>query len=217
MTRIPVRPVAIICIAASFTLLAACASNPPARRVWVGPRIDLKPYETIGMVEFTSSSKGRLAGLATRRFAEAARRDQDMVRMVDVGSRGAALASVGRDQWDPDSLRAIGRKHGVRSMFVGTLTISSVRPALSVSTFFKSGQVTAQVDATLEVQMIESETGASIWSRSASATRSVGQVTVYGGKEFAFDADDPDNAYGDLVDFLVSRVTQDFHGRWVTQ
>lgn len=212
MARLLTRSIAVF----SLFVLAACASNPPARRVWVEPRVDLHPYETIGMVDFVSTSKGELASLTTRRFAEAARRDQDMLRMVDVGTQQQALASAGRDQWSPEACRAIARKHGVKSLFRGTLTVSKVRPAVQLSAFFKSGQVTAIVDATLEVEMLEAETGASIWSRSSSATRSLGQVSVYGGREFSFDAADPDAAYGDLVDALVSQVARDFQGYWQT-
>ena len=213
MSRTRVRTMAAL----SLLFLSGCASTPPVRRVWVAPRVDLKPYEIIGMVEFTSTSRGGLAALATRRFAEAARRDQDMIRMVDVGSQQEALASVGRDRWTPESCRAIGRKHGVRTLFQGTLTLSGVRPNVQVSALLHSGQVTAQVDATLEVQLIEAETGASIWSRSASATRTLGQVSVLGGKNYSFDADDPERAYGELVDFLVAQVARDLQGSWQAQ
>src|SRR5262245_45485664 len=107
MSRMPGRSIVVL----SLVLLAGCASNPPVHRVWVAPRVDLKPYEIIGMVEFTSASKWKLAGLTTRRFAEAARRDQEMLRMVDVGTKQAALASVGLASWNPESCRAVGRKH----------------------------------------------------------------------------------------------------------
>jgi hypothetical protein len=211
------RTIARLVAAFSVLALCQCASNPPTRRVWVGPRIDLKAYETIGMVDFTSTSKGKLAELATRRFAEAARRDQDMVRMINVGPQNAALASVGQDAWGPAACKAIGRKQGIKTMFRGTLTISHVKPAVSLTSMFKSGQVTAQVDAALEVEMIETESGASIWSNSAAATRSVGQVSVFGGGNVSFDAADPEAAYGDLVDELVARVTRDFQGSWRTE
>jgi len=213
MPRIPIRSIAFL----SLILLTGCASGPPVHRVWVAPRVDLKPFEMIGMVEFTSSSKGKLAALTTRRFAEAARRDQEMVRMIDVGSKQAALASVGMDRWDPQSCRAVGRMNGVRSMLVCAPTLSGIRPSVQLSALLHSGQVTAQVDATLEVEMIEAETGASIWSRSASATRTLGQVSVFGSKDFVFDADDPERAYGELVDFLVNRVAADLQGSWQTQ
>jgi hypothetical protein len=169
------------------------------------------------MVEFTSTSKGKLAGLATRRFEEAARRDQEMLRMVDVGTKQQARASVDGDAWDAASCRAVGRKHGVKTMFEGVLTVSKVHPTVALSAFFKSGQVNANVNAVLEVRMIETETGASIWSRSASTTRTLGQVSVFGGKEFVFDAADPEAAYGDLVDDLVNQVAQDLQGSWQLQ
>ena len=213
MARLLTRSFAIL----SLVALAGCASNPPARRVWVGPRIDLHPYETIGMVQFTSTSKGELAGLTTRRFAEAARRDQDMLRMVDVGTPQQALASSGGGAWSPEACRAIASKHGLKSMFRGTLTVSKVHPNVQLSALLRSGTVTATVDATLEVEMIEAETGASIWSRSASASRSMGQVSVYNGREFGFNAADPDAAYGELVDALVSQAARDFQGYWTTE
>ena len=102
-------------------------------------------------------------------------------------------------------------------MFEGTLTVSKVHPTVALSAFFKSGQVNANVNAVLEVRMIETETGASIWSRSAATTRTLGQVSVFGGKEFVFDAADPEAAYGDLVDDLVNQVAQDLQGSWQLQ
>jgi hypothetical protein len=74
--------------------------------------------------------------------------------------------------------------------------------------------VSAQVDATLDVQMIETATGASLWSGSGRATRTLGNVGVFGGRDFAFDAADPERAYGDLVDALVEQATRDFHATW---
>lgn len=202
----------------SVVLTCACASGaPPARRVWVGPRIDLKPYEIIGMVGFSSSSKGALASMASRRFMDAARRDQEMLRMIDMGTQAAALATVNQAQWTPDACRAIGKKNNVKTLFYGKLTLSKVRPTVQLSALLNSGTVTAQVDATLEVQMVEAETGASIWSNSATSSRTVGQVSVFGSKDYAFDAADPNAAYGDLVDSLVTQVVRDFQGYWTTQ
>lgn len=207
-----------ICAIALLSLVAlCCVKSSPQHRVWEGPRVVLKPYEIIGMVEFTSSTKGELAALATRRFTEAARRDQEMLRVVDVGTQKQALASVGQKRWTPEIYREVGQKHGLKSIFQGTLTLSKVQPTAQISSLLRSGQVTANVAATLEVQMIEVESGASVWSRSASATRTLGHVSVLGGKDFVFDAADPEAAYGELVDALVAQVAQDLQGRWVIQ
>ena len=209
-------------VMAVFPLAAilGCASPqrvPTVQAVRVPPRIDLKQHEMIGIMEFSSTSGGRLGSLATRRFTESARRDQGLVRIMEVQPETGAARSTGPNRWDPEAFKALGRKDGVKTILAGELPVSAVRPTSQVSALLRSGQASAQVDATLEVRMIETSTGASIWSRSGSATRTVGNVSVFGGKDFAFDADDPERAYGDLVDILVEQVTRDFRATWEKQ
>ena len=62
--------------------------------VMVPPRIDLTQHQTIGVIEFTTDAKGELGPLTTRRFTELARRDQGLVRIIEFGSKSAALGSV---------------------------------------------------------------------------------------------------------------------------
>jgi len=195
--------------------VAGCTVTQRVPPVMVPPQIDLKSREMIGIIQFGTTSKGQLGPLATRRFTEAARRDQGLVRVVDLGSRDEALRSVGRDRLDVDALIAIGRKAGVKTIVTGELTVSKVRPDVSVDALFRSGAVTAQVDATLEVQMFEAESGAALWNRSAQATHSVGQVQISSLKQFAFSATDPEEAYGGLVDDLVAQVSRPFQVSWV--
>ena len=40
---------------------------------------------------------------------------------------------------------------------------------------------------------------------------------MFNGKHFTFDAEDPDEAYGDPVDALVTQATSDFRGTWVRE
>jgi hypothetical protein len=192
-----------------------CASTQRAPAVMVPPQIDLRSRETIGVIRFGSTAKGELGPMATRRFTEAARRDQGLVRIVDLGSRDQALQSIGRERLDPDALIALGRKNGVKTIVTGELAVSKVRPDVSIDSLLRSGSVTAQVDASLEVQMYEVDSGAALWNRSARATHSVGNVRIWGAKEFAFDAKNPDQAYGDLVDDLVAQVSRPFQVSWV--
>lgn len=172
--------------------------------VLVPPRIDLSGLEQIGVVQFRTSEKVELGNLATQRFVESARRDQGLVRMVDLGR------SPG-----PDTDVTLGREHGVRTVLAGELTISRVRPKVRVASDLGSGHLTMSLEATLAVRLIEVESGASIWSRSAKASRSVGNVGVYGHKDVVVDAGDPDGVYARLVDDLVEEVSDDFHARWV--
>ena len=67
----------------------------------------------------------------------------------------------------------------------------------------------------MDVEMIETETGASLWTRSSWATTTLGQISVFHGRKFAFDAADPDQAYGKLVNLLADHATRDFQVSWV--
>jgi len=207
---------ALMAVLALATMMGCAGGQkaPAVQPVWVAPRIDLKQHEMIGIVEFSSTSKGQLGPLATRRFTESARRDQGVVRIVDVRPGAEVARSGAQARWTPEMYKALGRENNVQTLLVGQLKVSSVRPNIQVSTLFNAGHVSAQVDATLEVQMIEAATGASLWNGSGSATRTLGNVGVFGGREFAFDAADPERAYGDLVDALVEQVTRDFHATW---
>ena len=61
--------------------------------------------------------------------------------------------------------------------------------------------------------MLETEVGATVWTNTAKATESVGELGLTNGK-LVFGAQDPKEAYGDLVDYLVSQVTTDMYATW---
>ncbi|MGH9868560.1 MAG: hypothetical protein ACREAA_10410 [Candidatus Polarisedimenticolia bacterium] len=209
----PVFLMAVVLLGAA----AGCSHRPPAQHVQtirIEPRVDLTAHELIGVVDFGSPSNGELGPLTTAKFVEWARQDQGLVRIVELGSKKDALRSVGRDRWDAETFRALGRQHGLRTIVVGDLTVSDVRPDIRVFASLKGGDVTATVDATLDVRLYEAATGASLWSSSGRATQSVGQVSVLSGHGFAFDAGDPEAAYGDLVESLVEQTTRDLRATW---
>ncbi len=198
---------AIVLIAYLSIVAAGCA--PRYQTVTLAPRIDLTDHQIIAVIEFDSSNEGELGPLATRRFTDLARRDQGLVRMMNV--------DLDTDERNPAVFKELGQRHDARTILVGSLDVSDIRPNLSISKTLRSGTLTANVDATLTVDLIESATGASIWSASARTTTTVGHISVFNGKEFAFDAEDPEQAYGALIDTLVTRVTADFRSRRVRQ
>jgi hypothetical protein len=185
--------------------LIGCAAKSPSVRV--PPRVDLSQHETIGVIEFRSSADRALADLATDRFTESARRDQGLVRMVDLGA-------IDKGSFDAEAYRALGREHGVQTLLVGELTITKQRPSVRIDSSLKAGSVAALVEATLAVRLIEAATGASIWSGSARATDSVGQLSLASGQGVAVGADDPQRVYAALVEQLVEQATYDFHAHW---
>ena len=195
--------------------LSALAIQGCTERVLVPPRIDLKQHEVVGIIEFDCSGKGELAPFLTHRFVDAIRVDQDLVRIVRLGTSAEVLADIGRPQLDRDAFKEIGQKHQVKTVFTGNLAVSEVKPSVAIGHSLTHFGVSADVDATLNAQMVETETGASLWSRSARAVERIGGIEVFGDKNFTFDADDPENAYGRLADTLVAAVTHDFRCRWI--
>jgi len=192
-----------------------CGSKTPTQTIRIPPRVDLTQLEVIGVVDFDSSSERELGPLATQSFTDEARRDQGLVRIAGLGSSNDALDSVGEAAWNAGTFKALGTEHGVSTILTGKLTISEARPSISISPSLESGSVSALIKATLAVQLIETSTGASIWSSSASASQNVGNISVYGGKDVVLNAKDPKNAYGPLVDSLIEQVTLDFKATWV--
>ncbi len=204
-------------LAGFVTLLGAAAVGLGCggTKVMVPPRIDLQQHEILAIIEFSSSEEGELGPLATKRFMEAARRDQGLVRIVEIGPQAEALRRVNATRLDQAAYKALGSAHGANTIFTGELEISDVRPSVRITPDLRDAGVAADVDATLAVQMTETATGASLWNNSASVTMRVGQVRVLGGRDIVFDADDPERAYGGLIDALVETVTRDFQVTWV--
>jgi hypothetical protein len=200
-------------LVATVAALLGCGGT----KVMVPPRIDLQQHEILAIIEFASSNEGKLGELASARFMEEARLDQGLVRIVELGPEDEALRQVGKDRLDRSAYMALGEEHDVATIFTGELEVSDIRPAISVSGDLRNLGAAADVDATLTVQMIETASGASLWNRSASVTKRVGSVSVLGGRDFVFDAEDPEKAYGELVDALVGLVTADFKVSWVRQ
>jgi hypothetical protein len=138
-----------------------------------------------------------------------------MIRIVDLGAEAEVLKETGHDKLSKAAFQAIGEEYEVATVFTGELLISDVRPNISINLLFFAGMsVSAEVDATLDVRMVETESGASLWSTSVSATREIGNVTVFEGGGFVFDAEDPEKAYGKLVNALVEEASQDFRVTW---
>lgn len=188
---------------------AAAAALGCGRTVLVPPRVDLAPLATLGIIEFTSSSEGVLAHYTTERFLEMIRRGQGAVPIVEIGTRDQALQAVGAEKLDFDALKALGAKYHVRTLIVGELTLSNVRPNLRVAPQVGFVGVSANVTGTLVTKMVDVETGASVWNASSTHSASVGFVSVFG-NHIAFNARDPDRAYGELVNPIVRDVTRDF-------
>jgi hypothetical protein len=184
--------------------------------VEVPPRVDLYAFDMIGVVQFTTESKGSLASFATQRFVEALQESQPGVKVLELGTVDEVKSTLKRNDTGFETVRAIGKHYGVGAVVVGILDVEEVKPRLDLQNMVKSGSVSADVKASLTTRIMETSHGATLWTRSSGITSTVAQVGITGGG-VRFDAKDPEDAYGTMVDALVDDLTQDFRVSYVRQ
>jgi hypothetical protein len=199
-------------VAAATSLLAACGG----KYVWLAPRLDLQPHSPVGLVTFTiENAQGTLHEVATRRFAEAAFAGQEDIEILELGEAEAVLAGIGQAELGPAAAQAIGEQHRVPAVFLGHLIVSNVKPSGALPPF-GGPQLRATVSVELTVRLLSTATGGTLWTRSARATETVGEVGLVNGRPY-FGAEDPNEAYGRLVELLVDDVTMDLRPQRVRQ
>lgn len=190
----------------------ACAS----RRVLVPPRLDLHPYQRLGLVTFTvENAKGSLHQLATERFAEAVLTAQPGLEVLEFGTVDTLLQRVGDRELGIAAAQELGKQRGVGAVFAGHLKVTNPQASGGIA-----GLVTPHLEATvrvdLTVRLLSTQSGGTVWRSSAWATQKVGHVSAVGG-QLDFQARDPKEAYGRLVNRLVELVTQDMWSTWRKQ
>src|SRR6266850_3134392 len=158
----------------SLAMLWGCSSTV---LVPVPPRVDLKSYGTLGIVEFGSNSERGINARATRQFQEQIQAAQPGTRFVELGSREELLAAFGGRQLDPAALKKIGEKYGVAAVFLGDIAYSEPRMDVKISDVYKlEGGVRAEVRGEISSRLMETGTGASVWSNSAWVRKQIGSV-----------------------------------------
>lgn len=196
-------------------LLTGCASKTRTIRVEVPPRVNLAAYPLVGLVTFSSNARGELDRLSTERFLQALQAAQPGTRVIELGPEAQVLASVNRQAWDPTTLQAIKDAHGVDVILVGRLEVERVKPEFQISTLVKKLSVRQDVNTAISVKLMETATGATMWSDAGKLTATVSHASFNSRGEGTFGASDPESAYGEMVDGLVCQVTEDLQPRYV--
>lgn len=191
----------------SLAMLAGCAKTV---LVNVPPRMDLNRYGTLAIVDFASSTDPAIAAHATRQFQEQIQRAQPGTPILSLGSAQAALAAVGENAFDIDTFRKIGEKFGVGAVFIGELVYSDARTDVRVSDIAKlEGSMRSEVRGDISSRLIETRSGASVWSSSAWARRQLGHISVSAEQGVSASMKDSNPRY-DMVPALVFHLSQDF-------
>jgi hypothetical protein len=182
--------------------------------VQLPPRVDLAEWDTIGIVGFGGDAEAELSTLATREFVQMLHAAQPGVRILELGSEVRVLAEMGHAELDHAAVRAIGDHYEVDAVFAGDLELGAVEPIVRLGKTFSSLRARADVTGQLATRLLETRSGATVWSRSSRATGSVARLGVEEGGMPTFGARDPSDVQAGLVGQLVQELGDDFHPSW---
>ena len=201
------RKSAAFALMLSLAMLWGCSHTVV---VPVPPRVDLQSYGTLGIVEFASNSDPVVNARTTREFQSHIHAAQPGTRIVELGTPDSLLAAVGSRQLDAPALRRSGAMYGVDAIFLGSLTYSEPRADLRISDGAKlEGGVRIEVRGDISSKLVETRTGANVWSSSAWARRQLGRLNV-SAEHGVSGTMNNSNPREEMVPTLVYHLTQDF-------
>lgn len=217
MTRRPLLALSLL----AFATALGCASGPPPvprQKVLQPPMYDLMHYQAIGLIQFgTHSPHPELPGFTTQQFLTNLQQAQPGVRVVELGPAQQVLSAVGKSQLDPDAVKAIAAKYNVQAVFAGEVETTEAKPKVNVSSFLTSGQVDVAADVTSRVsaKLIDTASGATIWTNAMNDKGRAGEVSVNTGGGVDASGQDTNDIYARMVHESVYSLTDPFRSHWV--
>ncbi|MGD8961050.1 MAG: hypothetical protein PVF29_05335 [Desulfobacterales bacterium] len=201
----------LLLMTAMLMMLWACAHT---EKVLVPPKVDLKTYPSIGVVEFSTNAEDTLKPYVTQNFIENIQSAQPGTRILELGDADHLLRSLGHSQLNPETIQSIGQKYKVDAIILGHLQVSTLKPKINVYTAAKSVSAKAYVEAALKTRILETDSGATCWTRSTSGKTQVARINLMEGGPFNIGVSDPKEKYGQMVPKLVYANTMDFRSRY---
>ncbi len=182
-----------------LVLSLGCASKP---KVLIPPRVDLASFGNLALIEFSATGGERLGLIASREFLAAMQSAQPGTPVLELSDQGAL---------DPRTVRAIGEKYGVDAIVVGALEAHKVKPNVSFDSAVRWVTASAELEGVLSARILDTRTGATLWSSGARAKREIAHLDVSNGNVAGTS---PDDARQELVEVLVGSATADFWAHW---
>lgn len=198
----------------ALVVLAGCSKTV---QVTVPPRVDLGRYETLGIVEFTSNASSTINAQATRQLQEYIQAAQPGTPFLDLGNREALLKTLGARQFDAETIKRIGERYGVAAIFLGEINYSEPKTDIKINDIDKlEGGIRTEIRGDISSKLVETRSGASVWSSSAWATRQIGKLRVSAEKGVSGAMSDS-NPREEMVADMVWHLTHDFRTSTVRQ
>jgi hypothetical protein len=199
-------------ISSSLSILFGCSHT---EKVLVSPIIDLKAYQTIGVIDFSITAESELREYVTQHYIQAVQSAQPGVRLLELGTKEHVLATVSRTQLNPTAIKSIGSAYHVDALIFGHFSASEPKPNVRLSSKWQSMHAGAMVEASLISKLWETDSGVTLWTNSTSKKESVASLSADTSGNIEFGASDPKETYGNLVPELVYTNTTDFRPYYI--
>ncbi len=203
--------VLISVLAIIIPIFAGCSHR---EKILIPPRMDLRPYGIVGIIEFSTNAENDLKQYATQEYIHNIQSAQPGVKILELGGKEQVLKKVGRVALDPEAVRAIGAANHVDVLVFGQLDVSDPKPNVRLSSTWESLKIGADIEASLMTKLWETDSGVTLWTNSSIRRKSVARLKADTGGNVRFGASDPKDSYGRLVPELVYANTTDFRSSY---
>jgi hypothetical protein len=183
--------------------------------VTVPPAVELISYGNIGLISFsTENAKGQLDEMATQRFLQAITQSQRGIQLIEIGDLNEVLAEIDETSIDQETVKAVGEHFNVKAVFSGKISISDVKPQVSIGALIKSMGVRASFTISITGRLYSTETGATLWTDSIRWKDSLANLSLSEGGIPSFNVRDQDEAYATLIENMIYELTRDFRSTY---
>lgn len=196
----------------SLSILVGCSHT---EKVLVPPRVDLKAYRTIGVIDFSITADSDLREYVTQHYIQSVQSAQPGVRLLELGTKEQVLTTVSRKKLDLTAIKSIGRAYKVDALIFGHFNASEPKPNVQLSSTWESLHAGAIIEATLLSKLWETDSGVTLWSNTTVRKEPVASLKADSSGNIEFGASDPKETYGNLVPELVFANTTDFRSYYV--
>jgi hypothetical protein len=199
-------------IITAFVMLHGCSHT---EKVLVPPKVELKDYRNIGVIEFSTNAENNLRQYVTQSFIQNVQSAQPGTRFLELGSKEKVLKSIKCHELDLKTIKSIGDKYNIDALILGHLQVSEIKPNVKIFSASQALRAQAYVEAALQTRILETKSGATLWTKANSEKTSVAKLNLATEGSFNFSASDPKEKYDKLVPELVYTNTSDFRSRYV--
>jgi len=204
----------VLIIMICVPILYACSHT---EKVLIPPRVDLKTYKAIGVINFSATAKSDLEEYVTQKYIQTVQSAQPGVRFLELGSKQQVLTRISHKELDLDAIKTIGDAYKVDALVFGRFTATDPKPNVQLSSSWQSLKAGALVEASLITKIWETDSGVVLWTNSTARKKKVAGLYADTNGNIKFGASDPEEAYGHLVPEMVYANTSDFRSRYETR